>query len=51
MADHGEPTTYETATGNDYPQHESTYLHFVELLKWSTISIVIVLALMAFFLT
>lgn len=51
MAEHGEPTTYETATGNDYEAHEATYLHFVELLKWSTIAIVIVLALMAFFLT
>jgi hypothetical protein len=50
MAEHGEPT-FETATGNDYEQHEATYLHFVHLLKWSTIGIVIVLALMAFFLT
>jgi Bacterial aa3 type cytochrome c oxidase subunit IV len=51
MAEHGEPTTYETATGNDYEQHEATYLHFIQLLKWSAIGCVIVLALMAFFLT
>lgn len=50
MAEHGAPE-YETATGNDYPQHEATYLHFIQLLKWSVAASVIVLALMAYFLT
>lgn len=30
MASHGN-TEYSTATGNDYPAHESTYLNFVYL--------------------
>lgn len=31
MASHGNPE-YSTATGNDYPAHESTYLNFVYLI-------------------
>jgi hypothetical protein len=49
MADHGE-VEYATATGNDYAEHESTYKFFVGLAKWGTISIIILLALMAYFL-
>jgi hypothetical protein len=49
MADHGE-VEYATATGNDYAEHESTYKFFVALAKWGTISVIILLALMAYFL-
>ena len=50
MAEHG-MVEYETAAGNDYQQHEATYLHFIQLLKWSAAACLVVLALMAFFLT
>ncbi len=50
MAEHGE-VEYATAEGNDYPAHEATYHFFVRLVKWSVISIVIILILMAIFLT
>lgn len=50
MADHGE-VAYTTADGNDYVAHEQTYLGFLTLVKWSTISICVLLALMAYFLT
>lgn len=50
MAEHGE-IDYATADGNDYAEHESTYALFVWLAKWLTISVVAVLALMAYFLT
>jgi hypothetical protein len=33
-----------------YADHESTYLGFLFLLKWSSIAIIAVLCLMAFFL-
>ena len=35
----------------DYPEHERTYANFIKLFKWSTISLVILMALMALFLT
>ena len=50
MADHAE-TQYATATGNDYPAHEQTYRNFVTLVKVSLAVIVVILILMAFFLT
>ena len=50
MADHGE-VEYATADGNDYAAHEGTYLFFVKMVKWSVISLVILLILMAIFLT
>jgi hypothetical protein len=50
MADHGE-VEYATATGNDYPEHEATYHFFLKLVKWNLIAIVIILVLMAYFLT
>lgn len=49
MADHGN-ISYTTADGNDYEEHEATYKGFVQLLKWHTIAIVVILILMAFFL-
>jgi hypothetical protein len=50
MADHAE-VQYATATGNDYPAHEMTYRNFVTLVKVSLAVIVVILILMAFFLT
>jgi hypothetical protein len=50
MADHGE-VAYTTADGNDYVAHEQTYLGFLTLVKWGTISIIVLLVLMAIFLT
>ena len=50
MADHGE-VQYATATGNDYAEHEGTYRLFIKLTKWSLGSLIVLLALMAIFLT
>ena len=50
MANHGE-VAYTTADGNDYPAHEQTYEGFIMLVKYGTISVVIIVALMGFFLT
>ena len=50
MADHAE-IQYATATGNDYPAHKQTYRNFVTLVKVSLAIIVVILILMAFFLT
>ena len=49
MADHGE-VEYATATGNDYAEHEATYLFFLQLTKWGIVTVVIILILMAYFL-
>jgi hypothetical protein len=50
MAEHNE-VAYTTADGNDYPAHEQTYEGFIMLVKWGTISVVIIVALMGYFLT
>jgi hypothetical protein len=50
MADHAE-VQYASATGNDYPAHEQMYRSFVTLVKVSLAVIVVILILMAFFLT
>jgi hypothetical protein len=50
MADHAE-VQYANAMGNDYPAHEQTYRNFVTLVKASLAIIVVILILMAFFLT
>jgi hypothetical protein len=50
MADHGE-VAYSTAEGNDYPAHEQTYDGFIKLVKYGTGSVVLLLILMAIFLT
>jgi hypothetical protein len=50
MADHSE-VAYTTADGNDYIAHEQTYEGFIKLVKFGTGTVVIILALMAFFLT
>ena len=50
MADHSE-VAYTTADGNDYVAHEETYLGFLALVKWGTIVVVAIVALMGIFLT
>ena len=49
MADHGE-VEYATADGNDYAEHEATYLLFLTLTKWIVGFCVILLLGMAYFL-
>lgn len=49
MAEHG-TVEIGTATGVDYNDHLRTYEGFVALTKWGTISVIVVLVLMAFFL-
>lgn len=47
MAGHGE-VEYETAAGNDYPEHEATYesfLHFTAIGVLNVITVVVALAL------
>ena len=50
MADHAE-VEYSIATGNDYPAHEQTYRTFISLTKVMMAIIVIIVVLMAYFLT
>jgi hypothetical protein len=50
MADHSE-VTYTTADGMDYPAHEATYEGFIKLVKYGTAAVIIIVGLMAIFLT
>jgi len=50
MAEHSE-VAYTTADGNDYVAHEQTYEGFLKLTKYGTIAVVVIVALMGFFLT
>jgi hypothetical protein len=50
MAQHAE-VEYGTADGNDYAEHEGTYRLFITLTKWTLGFLIILLALMAYFLT
>jgi hypothetical protein len=50
MADHAE-VEYSTATGNDYAAHEQTYRTFISLTKVMMAIIVVIVVLMAYFLT
>ena len=50
MADHHGEVEYATAEGNDYAEHEATYLLFLTLTKWIVGFCVILLVLMAYFL-
>ena len=50
MADHSE-VAYTTSDGNDYIAHEQTYEGFIKLVKYGTGAVVVILALMAIFLT
>ncbi|WP_426440009.1 aa3-type cytochrome c oxidase subunit IV [Bradyrhizobium genosp. P] len=49
MADHSE-VAYTTADGNDYVAHEQTYEGFLMLVKYGSITVAIILCLMAYFL-
>lgn len=49
VADHSE-VVYTTADGNDYPAHEAMYENFIKLVKYGTITVVIIVALMGYFL-
>jgi hypothetical protein len=42
---------YSTAEGNDYAAHEQTYEGFIKLVKYGTGTVVLILILMAIFLT
>jgi hypothetical protein len=50
MAEHSE-VAYTTADGNDYPAHEQTYEGFITLVKVGTVTVAMILILMAIFLT
>jgi len=50
VADHSE-VAYTTADGNDYAAHEATYEGFLKPVKYGTIAVIIIVALMAIFLT
>jgi hypothetical protein len=50
MADHSE-VAYTSADGNDYAAHEATYEGFIKLVKYGTGAVVLILVLMAIFLT
>lgn len=49
MADHSE-VAYTTADGNDYVAHEQTYEGFIKLVKFGTLTVIAIVALMAIFL-
>ncbi len=38
------------ASGMDYAEHERTYRNFLKFAKWGTISVAVLLILMAYFL-
>jgi hypothetical protein len=50
MADHAQVDTADQA-GDDVAEHEQTYRFFVKLVKWNVAVIVVILSLMAIFLT
>jgi hypothetical protein len=50
MAEHSE-VAYTSADGMDYPAHEATYEGFIKLVKYGTFAVVLIVALMGFFLT
>ncbi|MDE2331038.1 MAG: aa3-type cytochrome c oxidase subunit IV [Bradyrhizobium sp.] len=50
MSDHSE-VAYSVADGNDYQAHEETYVGFINMAKYGTTAVVIILSLMAIFLT
>jgi hypothetical protein len=50
MAEHNE-VAYTTADGNDYQAHEQTYEGFIMLVKYGAGAVIIIVGLMAIFLT
>jgi len=53
MANHSTAPLHDEGqmTSMDYAEHERTYAGFLKLAKWGIISVVIIIALMAIFLT
>jgi hypothetical protein len=49
ISEHGE-VAYTTADGMDYPAHEATYEGFIKLVKYGSMTVAIILILMAYFL-
>jgi hypothetical protein len=49
MAEHG-TVEIGTATGTDYNDHLRSYEAFLTITKWGTLSVIVILVLMAFFL-
>ncbi|ABS67191.1 aa3-type cytochrome c oxidase subunit IV [Xanthobacter versatilis] len=49
MAEHA-TTEYAIADGNDYAEHEGTYVLFTALTKWGAIAVAVLLTLMWIFL-
>lgn len=43
--------THDNMTKMDYAEHERTYSGFMSLMKWVVIGLVVLLALMGYFLT
>jgi aa3 type cytochrome c oxidase subunit IV len=50
MAGHTE-VAYSTAEGNDYAAHEQTYVGFIKLVKYGSAAVILIVVLMALFLT
>lgn len=50
MAEHGGAVEFESAKGNDLPAHLRTYEGFIALAKYGTMTVAIILILMALFL-
>lgn len=50
MSDHNE-IVYSTAEGMDYPAHEHTYNAFIKFGTVGTVAVIIIVSLMAIFLT
>ncbi|ABE62054.1 conserved hypothetical protein [Nitrobacter hamburgensis X14] len=50
MSDHGE-IVYSTADGMDYPAHENTYKTFIKASTYGTAAVIVIVSLMAIFLT
>lgn len=48
MADHGK-VEYATATGNDYAEHEGTYLNVMKLTKVGTVAILAIVVALGIF--
>jgi hypothetical protein len=50
MSNHSE-VAYSIADGNDYQAHEDTYEGFIKLAKYGTTVVIVIVSLMAIFLT
>ncbi|GGC64052.1 aa3-type cytochrome c oxidase subunit IV [Chelatococcus reniformis] len=50
MADHAQTATADGHPDMDYAEHHRTYDRFIAFSKWTIVAIIVILALMAFFL-